>query len=101
MSRSPVSNVLLVNTAKVDALAPLWGRENLAITVVTEPWYRHLYPVDTDVRVVSDITDLKAVRDVALDVARARGLDRILSPSERSMQTAAYLRSRLGIAGLG
>lgn len=93
-------SVLLVNTGKRPPIAPLVKSEGDRLVVVTIPFFSSLYSADMDVRCVDDISDFKAVREVALDVMRARGISAVVTPSERSLQVGGYLRSYFGLPGV-
>lgn len=91
--------VLLVNTGKKPPVARLEKSEGDRLVVVTIPYFAPLYSADTDVRCVDDVSDFKAVRELALDVMRARGISAVVTPSERSLQVGGYLRSYFGLPG--
>lgn len=92
-------NVLLVNSGKVPPITRLEGRDDLRLVVLSEARNRELYAAGTDVRIVPDLGDFKAARMAALDVMREMDVDAIVSPSERSLQVAGYLRSYFGLPG--
>lgn len=79
----------------------LCGDRSVSMCAITERWYADLYPRDADVRFVDDVTDLMAVRHSAMDVLATRGIDAVISPTERTLQAAGYLRSYLGLPGIG
>ena len=92
--------VVLVNSFKVEPITLLEADPAVDLIAITEPRFAARYGPDTDVRVVDDIRDLTAVREVVLDAARGSGVDRVVAASERSLQTGGYLRSFFGLDGI-
>jgi hypothetical protein len=73
-----------------------------AISVITEPGCAPMYnPADTPVHLVDDIADLTAVRALALALNKGQPFDFVVSPAERSLPAGGYLRSLLGLPGIG
>lgn len=94
--------VLLINSGKADALARLRAVAPQAnVDVLTEVAYAKLYPADVRLHFVDDIGDLTAVRQAALAMLAQAPIDYIVAPSERSQQAGGYLRSYLGLPGIG
>ncbi|MET9689988.1 hypothetical protein ABZY81_16180 [Streptomyces sp. NPDC006514] len=99
--RKNVKNVLIVNSRKPilpEVLhSDLFGR----VTVITEPAFVDWYDERVEVRTVPSIDDLLAVKNAALDVLAAGPVDAVVSPAEHGIATAGFLRSYLGLPGLG
>jgi biotin carboxylase len=96
-----VINTLLINTVSTEPIESLETDPEIALTVLTHPEYAHHYRAETPLVPVSDVTDLRQVRDAAVGILRSRPIDRIVAPSERGLQPAGYLRSFLGLPGTG
>jgi hypothetical protein len=91
--------VLLVNSGKADAYAQLRRvAPDAEIEVLTEASYASQYPTDARLHFVDNIGHLDDLRRAAL---RLYPLDAVVGPSERSLQAAGYLRSFLGLPGIG
>ena len=102
MTRTVPLHVLMINSGKSEAVDELRLAEpSVDLDVITEAGYAKQYPADVRLHFVADIGDLDAVRALALDLQRQRPIDRVLSPSERSQQPAGYLRTYLGLPGIG
>ncbi|GAA0689231.1 hypothetical protein GCM10009548_71140 [Streptomyces malaysiensis subsp. malaysiensis] len=93
--------VLIVNSRKPVPPWLLRLPEVGDVSVITEPPYAGDFPPEVEVRTVPSIMDVDAVRRAALDVMRVRPVDRVLSPAEHAISTSGYLRSTLGLPGLG
>jgi hypothetical protein len=95
--------VLLVNGWKSGVVARLRASAPAAeVLVITEPACAPMYdPTDTPLRLVDDIADLTAVRTHALALNKGRPFDYVVSPAERSLPAGGYLRSLLGLPGIG
>ncbi|HEY7008804.1 MAG TPA: hypothetical protein VH395_07685 [Jatrophihabitantaceae bacterium] len=94
-------NALLINTVSTDPIESLETDPDIALTVLTHPEYAHHYRPETPVVLVDDVTDLRQVRDAAVEIMRTTPIDRVIAPSERGLQPAGYLRSFLGLPGIG
>lgn len=94
-------HALLVNTISTDPIDALETDPSVRLTVLTHPEYAPYYRPGTPVILIEDVTDLRAVRDAAVALLRAGPIDRVVSPSERSVQPGGYLRSFLGLPGTG
>ncbi|HWU10182.1 MAG TPA: ATP-grasp domain-containing protein [Streptomyces sp.] len=90
-------HILMINSGRGEVLDYL--PSDAELTVITEDAYTHLYPPATRIHVVKDIGDLTAVRALTATIHADRSIDRIVGPSERSLQAAGYLRSFFGIDG--
>lgn len=96
------SDVLLINTVGTGPIATLEADPGLRLSVLTHPEYARFYDPRTPLTEIPDITDLNAVRDAAVRLLRTgTAFDRVIAPSERSLQPAGYLRSFLGLPGPG
>lgn len=71
------------------------------VSVITEPGHAQRYGPEVDVRLVDSIHDVDRVREATMGILRERDLHRVLSPFERGVPVAAYLRSYFGLPGLG
>lgn len=92
--------VLLVGTNKFDALPAVLARPDLAIQVVTEPWYAERYAATgLEVGTVPSLGQLDEVAAWATSANGTRPFDAILAPSERSVPVAGFLRDLLGVHG--
>jgi biotin carboxylase len=60
-----------------------------------------MYGPDVRLHFVDDIADLTAVRRVALDLLASGPIHHVVAPSERSLPAGGYLRSFLGLRGIG
>jgi hypothetical protein len=71
------------------------------VSVITEPGHRQRYGPDVDVHLVESIQDVEQVRRATMRILGERELHRVLAPFELSVPVAGYLRSYLGLPGLG
>ncbi|MEU8779973.1 ATP-grasp domain-containing protein [Streptomyces sp. NPDC048606] len=82
--------------------ARLFGTPGLErVSVVTETGHTHSFPTGVDVVEVADIRDPREVLAAAVSVARRRPVEHVLTPAEFSQGTGGYVRSVLGLPGLG
>ncbi|MFG3525902.1 ATP-grasp domain-containing protein [Streptomyces sp. NPDC047917] len=96
------AHILMVNSGKAEAVDRLRAvAPDAEIDVVTESAYARMYAPDVRLHFVDDIADLTAVRRVALDLMSRRPVDHVVAPSERSLPAGGYLRSFLGLGGIG
>ncbi|GGN01245.1 ATP-binding protein [Streptomyces fuscichromogenes] len=96
------AHVLVVNSGKSEAVDRLRAAApDAEIDVITESSYARMYTPDVRLHFVDDIADLTAVRRVALDLSARRPIDHVVAPSERSLPAGGYLRSFLGLGGIG
>ncbi|MEE1750533.1 ATP-grasp domain-containing protein [Streptomyces sp. NPDC006641] len=94
--------VLMVNSGKAEAVDRLRAvAPDAEIDVITESAYARMYAPDVRLHFVDDIADLTAVRRVALDLLARQPIDHVVAPSERSLPAGGYLRSFLGLGGIG
>ncbi|MZE52738.1 ATP-grasp domain-containing protein, partial [Streptomyces sp. SID5770] len=70
------------------------------ISVISEPPFAHQYPASLPIKVVPDLRDITAVRDAATALNRRRPINYIITPAERALQAAGFLRTYLGIPGM-
>lgn len=71
------------------------------VSVVTETGHTHRFPLGVDIVEVSDIRDCGEVLRAAVSVARREPVEHIVTPVEFSQATGGYVRSTLGLPGLG
>ncbi|MEY9933101.1 hypothetical protein ABH926_007754 [Catenulispora sp. GP43] len=94
--------VLLINSGKAEALDRLLATlPDAEVDVLTEASYAKQYKAGTRLHFVQDIGDLTEVKRAALGILGAHRIDAVVGPSERSQQAAGYLRSYLGLPGIG
>ncbi|MEU5515734.1 hypothetical protein AB0H65_15150 [Streptomyces griseoaurantiacus] len=99
-ARAP--RVLVVNSGKAEAVDRLRAAApDAGIDVITERAYAPMYTPDVRLHFVEDIADLTVVRRVALDLWARGPVDHVVAPSERSLPAGGYLRSFLGLPGIG
>ncbi|WP_432102057.1 ATP-grasp domain-containing protein [Streptomyces sp. bgisy091] len=96
-----VKNVLLVNSSCGTAARMLQERSDIRLSVLTIDKYRDLYEDRTDVEYVDSVADLTQVRLAALRIRERNPFDRVVAPSEWSVQAGGYLRSYFGLDGIG
>jgi biotin carboxylase len=93
-------NVILLSTTKQQPLRILASRPDITMTVITEPQYSDLYrPFATPVY-VDDIEDFTIVRTALLNFGHISDITHVITPSERTLQTGAYLRALLDLPGI-
>lgn len=95
-----MSNVVLLSTTKERPLRILASRPDIAMTVITEPQYADLYRPFTTPVYVDDIEDFTMVRTAMLNSGHISDITQVITPSERTLQTGAYLRALLGLPGI-
>ena len=95
-----MNNVVLLSTTKEQPLHILASRPDITTTVITEPRYAHLYRPFTTPVYVDDIEDFAMVRSALLNSGRISDITHVISPSERTLQTGAYLRALLDLPGI-
>ncbi|MBO3740235.1 ATP-grasp domain-containing protein [Actinoplanes flavus] len=97
-----MTRILMINSGKAEALDELrLVAPGAHVDVLTEPAYRAQYPGDAHLTFVDDIGDLTAVRQAALRMLADHPIDHVVAPSERSVPAGGYLRSYLGLPGIG
>lgn len=95
-------HVLMVNTGKAEAMDRLLEvSPDAHLDIITEKAYQPMYAPGTRLHFVDDVADLTAVRAVVLDLLALQPIDHVVAPSERSVPTGGYLRSLLGLPGIG
>ncbi|MFI6015459.1 ATP-grasp domain-containing protein [Streptomyces sp. NPDC051243] len=77
------------------------GARNIRASVIVDRGHNHTFGPDVAVYEVPNVRDPEAVLDTVLSIARKDPVDRIVSPVEHSVRTAGYIRSTLGIEGMG
>ncbi|WP_406160464.1 ATP-grasp domain-containing protein [Streptomyces sp. NBC_00882] len=96
------AHVLMVNSGKAGVVEQLRAAApDAVVDVITESAYASMYAPDVRLHFVDDIGDLTAVRRVALDLLARQPVDHVVAPSERSLPAGGYLRSFLGLPGIG
>lgn len=82
--------------------ARLFGTPGMErVSVVTETGHTHRFPAGVEVVEVADIRDPGEVLRAAVSVARRRPIEHVVTPVEFSQAAGGYVRSTLGLPGLG
>ena len=93
------SKIILIGTDKFEIIPVLLRCSNLRVAVLTEPVYAERYR-QCGIVEVYEISDFKAAVAVVTQLMHQEPIDRIVGPSERGVQTAAFLRSYFDLPGM-
>jgi biotin carboxylase len=96
----PRKDVVVVNTSKADPVTMIERDARLKVVVVTEARYSGLYRDDTTKVIVNDVSNCSEVCAAVVAATPPSGrFEHVIALSERSVASAGYVRSFLGIPG--
>jgi biotin carboxylase len=95
-----MKNVVMLSTTKEWPLRILASRPDITVTVITEPQYADLHTPFVAPIYVDDIEDFTMVRTAMLSSGHISDITHVITPSERTLQTGAYLRALLDLPGI-
>jgi argininosuccinate lyase len=78
----------------------LAGTPSVRLSAIVKAKYAHLYAGVAEVACVSDVASTDEILGAAYSLMRGEPFDAVVAPLERSIVSAAYLRSYLGIPGM-
>jgi hypothetical protein len=96
-----VQRVLLINSDRLEPLEILAADPDVQLCAIVKPKYAHLYRDRAEVRCVSDVAQAGEVVNAAQSLAGPKPFDAVVTPLERSIISGGYVRSYLGIPGMG
>jgi biotin carboxylase len=96
-----IKHALIINSDRLEPVHILAERPDVRLSAIVKPKYAHLYAGIAKTHCVSDVSRIDEVIAAAYSLMGDSPFDGVLAPLERSVASAAYVRSHLGIQGMG
>jgi ATP-grasp domain len=95
-----MKRALIINSDRMEPVRMLTARPDVELFAIVKPKYSHLYAGIAETHCVSDVGSADEVLAAAYSLMGQVPFDGVLAPLERSVLSAAFVRSYLGIPGM-